>query len=550
MPTPLPTQPHLDHLKKQAKDLLKSQRSGDLQACESLRQLLPRFAKKSDDEILACEITLHDAQHAIALQYGFANWAALSTTVTERNGTKVPAVRAKPRLAALKDLDEKLQRHIKTLGFATVGAYRIWCHKEGLDSGLDRSDAQLYEELLRRQQEPPRPVLRRDYRPADARNLTRAYQNEDDTLWNGWKKPFEGVDDTGEREALHRLLLHCTRYAPIGGPLVWQLARYYRDWLHPVEEWIPKSRNEKGLLVELTRFLLGLSEVPLSDDVRLLRGEAPSVCYARIRAKRETVLSSEDVEAFEKLGYVRLKEAFPRAAALEMRDFMWSALERMHGFKRDDPTTWQKEGWEPDNYCYQWTELKLNRTKDHPIYKGIAAPRMVSAIEELMSEHLASLKQSWGAFTPVFPSRSSAPWDLGYRWNCYGDPQVQWSMGVNTFYSDVQPRGGGRLLVEGSHHLVRAFFDRLKPSERLGRGHALRDRFFQQHPYFAELASKRPDRDDRVRRFMEEKTEVDGVELRVVELTGEPGDAVFYNRSLVYSGVARNVTDTPVFMRG
>lgn len=211
MPTPLPAQPHLDHLKKQAKDLLKSHRGGDLQACESLRQHLPRFAKKSDAEILASKITLHDAQHAIALQYGFANWAALSTTVAERNGTRTPAARTKPRLSALKDLDEKLQRHIGILGFATVGAYRIWCHKEGLGSGLDKSDAQLYEELTRRQQEPPRPVLRRDYRPADARNITRAYQGEEDGLWNGWKKPFEGVEDAAEREALHRLLLHCTQ---------------------------------------------------------------------------------------------------------------------------------------------------------------------------------------------------------------------------------------------------------------------------------------------------------------------------------------------------
>ena len=113
----------------------------------------------------------------------------------------------------------------------------------------------------------------------------------------------------------------------------------------------------------MTRFLLGRDELPLADDVRLQRGEAPSACYARVRAKREPVFSLEEVEGFEKRGYVRLKAAFPRAAALEMRDFMWSELERMHGFKRDDPATWNLEGWSPDKAPYRWTSLRLNRIK-------------------------------------------------------------------------------------------------------------------------------------------------------------------------------------------
>lgn len=552
MPTPLPPQPHLDHLKKQAKCLLKAHRNGDLQACEPLRQHLPGFAEKPDDELLAAEITLHDAQHAIALQYGFANWTALSAAVAQGNGTRAPAVRAKPRLRTLDDLDEKLRRHIEDLGFATVGAYRIWCHKEGLGSGLDKTDAQLGEELTRRRQEPPRPVLRRDYRPAEERNITRAYRGEEDGLWDGWKRPFEGVEDAEEREALYRLLVHCIRYAPLGGPLVWQLAHYHRDWLHPVEEWIPRSQNEKELFTELTRFLLGRDELPLYDDPRLQRGEAPSACYARMRAKRETVLSSEEVEAFEKRGYLHLKGAFPREAALEMQEFMWSELERKHGFRCDDPATWNLEGWSPDKAPHRWTMLRLNQSKDHPIYKKLAAPRMVSALEEVAGEHAASLKQSWGAFTPIFPSRSSAPWDLGDggEWGCYADPQVPWSMGVNTFFSDVPPRSGGRLLVEGSHRLVRAFHDRLKPGQLLDGKHLPVREFCQRYPFFAELTGKEPDPGDRVRRYMEETTVVDGIELRVVELTGEPGDAVLYNRALISSNAARNLTDAPIFIRG
>lgn len=547
MPTALPATPHLNHLKKQAKDLLKAHQSGDARSCALLRQYLPRFAGQTDDRILCSTITLHDAQHAIAQEYGFAHWAALSAAVYQRNRDEGLAA-AKGKISVLKDLDEKMRHHLERLGFATAGAYRIWCHKERFGIGLDKSDGELHKELVYRQQEQACPELRRDYRPAEVRAITKAYKSEDDGLWEGWKKPFAGIADPGEREALYCLLVHCAKYAPIGGPLVWQLARYYRDWLQPVEEWIPKSKNEKGLLLELTRFLLGCDEVPLADEgAGLEQSEAPSVCYARVSAKRETVLSAEEVQAFEELGYVQVKQAFPRAAALEMQDFMWAELERLHGFKRDDSSTWQKQGWSPDEYPQSWTQLQLNKTKDHPIYKSIAAERMVQAIEEVMSAHLTSLQRSWGAFRPIFPSRENAPWDLGRSWHCYCNPQVQWSMGVGTFYSDVESQGGASLFVAGSHRLVHAFYSGLKASERMYKGPVLNERFLKAYPYFAELMGRAPDQGDRVRRFMQETTKVDGVGLRVVELEGEPGDAVFYNRMLV-SGVSRNMTDTPVFV--
>ncbi len=514
-----------------------------------LRDCLPRFAQKTDGEILRSKLTLHDAQHAMARQYGFVHWAALSAAVDERSKNELPAS-VRPRLSALKNIDDKLRRHIETLGFHSIGAYRIWCHKEGLDSSLDKSDALLYEELLRHRQTPPRPAPRRDYRPAEARKITQAYTGADEGLWNGWKKPFDGVDDPAERAALHRLLIHCIQYAPIGGPLVWQLARHHRDWQHPVEEWIPKGHNEKELLVELTRFLLGRDELPLADDPRLQRGERPSVCYAQIKTKRDTILSPAEVEQYEELGYVHVKEAFPREAALEIRDFMWSELERLYGFKCDEPSTWHKDGWDRDRRGFQWTELKLNRSKDHPIYQNIAAPRLMQAIEELIGPREISLKQSWGAFRPVFPSLAAAPWDVPEYWNFYGHPRLPWLLGVTTFYSDVPPQSGGRLVVEGSHHLARTYFDRLKPSELIERGLRVRGNFFKQCDYFAQLLGKGPAIENRVRYFMENKTQVDGIDLRVVELTGEPGDAIFSNGWLVGSSVSRNVMGEPTFARG
>ena len=66
--------------------------------------------------------------------------------------------------------------------------------------------------------------------------------------------------------------------------------------------------------------------------------------------------------------------------------------------------------------------------------------------------------------------------------------------------------------------------------------------------WLAELAGKTPDRGDRIRRFMEEGAVIDGVPVRVVEMTGEPGDAVLWHPAL-YHGRSHNCSSVPRFMR-
>jgi len=78
MPTkPLPARPSLEHLKHQAKDLLRDHRGGHLDACQRLREFHPRFDGASDATIAAATMTLADAHLAIAREYGFASWARL-----------------------------------------------------------------------------------------------------------------------------------------------------------------------------------------------------------------------------------------------------------------------------------------------------------------------------------------------------------------------------------------------------------------------------------------------------------------------------------------
>jgi len=72
----LPSRPSLEHLKNQAKDLLKAHRAGDRAACETLH-VLRRFGGASDEDIVASDVTLQEVQHALAVDYGFRDWAML-----------------------------------------------------------------------------------------------------------------------------------------------------------------------------------------------------------------------------------------------------------------------------------------------------------------------------------------------------------------------------------------------------------------------------------------------------------------------------------------
>ena len=78
----LPPRPSLEHLKNQAKALLKAHQAGDAEVCLRLRDGLPRFSSSSEDDILRAKVSLGDAQQVIAREYGYTNWRALRTHVS------------------------------------------------------------------------------------------------------------------------------------------------------------------------------------------------------------------------------------------------------------------------------------------------------------------------------------------------------------------------------------------------------------------------------------------------------------------------------------
>jgi len=77
----LPSSPNLEHLRYEAKDLLKGHAARNLGVAQRIREFYPRLKRASDAEIFAAHLSLSDAQLAIAREYGFAGWARLTAHI-------------------------------------------------------------------------------------------------------------------------------------------------------------------------------------------------------------------------------------------------------------------------------------------------------------------------------------------------------------------------------------------------------------------------------------------------------------------------------------
>ena len=76
-----PSKPDLNHLKYQAKDLLKGLAAHDRGVAQRIREFNPRFKDATDAEIFDSALRLSDAQFTIAREYGFKSWARLKAHV-------------------------------------------------------------------------------------------------------------------------------------------------------------------------------------------------------------------------------------------------------------------------------------------------------------------------------------------------------------------------------------------------------------------------------------------------------------------------------------
>ena len=137
----LPDRPNLDHLRKQAKELIASYRRGDHEAIERFKQLPGKTGRPA----------LHDAQSVVAREYGFDSWRKLVGHVEEVNSKRgitdevvanflrIATGERQGSLERMLQLYPGLPKHnIQTgLAFGEVDMVREWLGSHSVDEKLE-----------------------------------------------------------------------------------------------------------------------------------------------------------------------------------------------------------------------------------------------------------------------------------------------------------------------------------------------------------------------------------------------------------------------------
>jgi hypothetical protein len=250
-------------------------------------------------------------------------------------------------------------------------------------------------------------------------------------------------------------------------------------------------------------------------------------------------LTASDLERFERDGYLVVRQAFARDDGLAMEQRWWGELAEAHGIRRDEPTSWRQLPGD------------LKAAKRDRVQARILTSRVRGVLDDLLGPGAWTSPRDWGRPLVTFPEPGR--WELptgNWHWDNPAEPHLDRPRGlfVVSFIGSVGPRGGGTLILSGSPRLLVQQERRLTAGERCASIATLRDRFHRSDPWLMALTGLAPSPADRIAAFMDRETLVDGVPLRVVELTGEPGDMVFCHPVMVHC-VAPNRGARPRFMR-
>jgi Phytanoyl-CoA dioxygenase (PhyH) len=251
-----------------------------------------------------------------------------------------------------------------------------------------------------------------------------------------------------------------------------------------------------------------------------------------------TVLTQHQRDEFETQGLLKLPQAIPVETATQMADQTLAYLATEESIQRNRGQGWLTErpaGMQP-----------LTRAGTFDAMADGAVPQV---LDELYGPDRWKRPRHWGRALVTY--KTTDQWDVpAGGWHLDGsttttdDPSA---ITVFAILAPLRPRGGGTLIVTGSHRVLRAHAaDAAIDHSTKNKG--VRRKLGDRHPWLRDLWS--PARDasfDRRRRYLEEGAVLDGVPVRIVELTGEPGDA-FLMRADLFHTPAPNALDQPRMM--
>lgn len=253
------------------------------------------------------------------------------------------------------------------------------------------------------------------------------------------------------------------------------------------------------------------------------------------------VLTPDEIVHYRRRGYVCLQNAFSADTIQRVQQYVWAQLQENYGYDRDNSKSWHTN-----------TAGLSRRCQSNRALWSEASPRLLGAITQLLGSQW-QMPAHWGTLLFSLPNVNGLPWSVSRgTWHWDNDPFAILNGGsglfIFSFISEVMPTGGGTLIVDGSPELVMRYHRNLSPHERAQKRKTLRRRFYTLYPWLADLTHGVGEPEDRNQRLMNEFAEIDGYPVRVVELTGKPGDAVLCHPVILHSR-SENRSQVPRLMR-
>jgi len=216
-----------------------------------------------------------------------------------------------------------------------------------------------------------------------------------------------------------------------------------------------------------------------------------------------------------------------------MRDHFWEFLSTKHGIERERPDTWTVE-----------RPRSLQALKRSGAFNPMASDRVRGALDELLGTADWQPPKTWGLPLVTFPT-PGAGWTVpssGWHVDSYGPDHELPGVTVFAFLVPVAPGGGGTVVLPQSHRL----FNRHIATTGTWRSADVKAALGTEHPWLRDLWGQEA-QPDRVTRYLEEGAVVDGSQLRVQELTGEPGDVILMHSRTLHAPAPNSLT-TPRMM--
>jgi hypothetical protein len=249
------------------------------------------------------------------------------------------------------------------------------------------------------------------------------------------------------------------------------------------------------------------------------------------------MITPERRDEFARGGILRLPGAIAPRDAERMCNSVWSALHKRYEIRRDAPETWQSR--------------RITGTHDLPkseTFAQVGSPAVREALDYFLGRGNWQAPERWGSLLVTFPE-SRGRWDVPHQAWHLDFPAKRSNRGlflVRLFIclAKLAPGASGTLFVQGSHRLIEGLCEG-EGVEKLRSADA-REALVRRCSWVRDLCS-RDGGDGRVERFMDRAEVANDVGLRVVEMTGEPGD-VLLTHPLLLHAPSKNCSSLPRFV--